>query len=662
MWRKPNKKTTNASRGSGQLVRRAHLRLTPLEDRLAPAILYVTTTDDVVDANDSRRSLREAITQANNNPGADVIVLAAGEYKIAIAGDDPLNVKGDFDIRDPLTIVGKGAALTKIDGANVDRVFEVVGNADAPINVNFRGLTITGGGQVLNGGGILVWDANVSLRGCVVTKNNVRGSGGGIASLFPDANSLTMIGSTVSYNVAEGGDGGGIYLPGAKVTAWSSFIAGNNAEASGGGIVAATVNLTSCRVNWNVSAEWGGGMTATTVTLTRCDVSDNEAHGAGGGVHGGLGGITLTNSNVARNVSNVDGGGVFVVDGSLTAVRSVLRGNYAEHDGGGIYTGTATLAGCVVDGNVASRFGGGIYAGLTGTLTGCTVSNNLARDAGGGIYAGDAILSNSTVVGNGAETFGGGIRAVHVNLSNCIVSGNFANQHQGGGIYASDTADLINSTVRGNSAGSDGGGIRAFKSTTLTNSTICGNRAEEFGGGVYTDEGNFINATVAKNVAGYGGGVAIWQGSFLNVTIAENIARYGGGGVHRVVTTGTTVTVENSLIALNKVTLRISGAAVDVSGTFDSQGHNLIGAVNGATGFGAPGDLLGSKDDPLDPLLGELRNNGGKTQTYALLAGSKAIDAGDNAGAPTFDQRGIRRPRDGNRDGRYIVDIGAFER
>jgi hypothetical protein len=64
-----------------------------------------------------------------------------------------------------------------------------------------------------------------------------------------------------------------------------------------------------------------------------------------------------------------------------------------------------------------------------------------------------------------------------------------------------------------------------------------------------------------------------------------------------------------------------------------------------------------------------LANNGGNSQTHALLDGSPAIDAGDNAAcaAPpvnNVDQRG--QPRhialaDGNGDGTITCDIGAFE-
>jgi len=61
-----------------------------------------------------------------------------------------------------------------------------------------------------------------------------------------------------------------------------------------------------------------------------------------------------------------------------------------------------------------------------------------------------------------------------------------------------------------------------------------------------------------------------------------------------------------------------------------------------------------------DPRLGPLANNGGSTQTMALLPGSPAINAGSNALTPVdtqYDQRGAGYSRIG--DG--TVDIGAFE-
>jgi uncharacterized repeat protein (TIGR01451 family) len=61
----------------------------------------------------------------------------------------------------------------------------------------------------------------------------------------------------------------------------------------------------------------------------------------------------------------------------------------------------------------------------------------------------------------------------------------------------------------------------------------------------------------------------------------------------------------------------------------------------------------------VDPLLGTLSDNGGSTETHALLAGSPAINAGsctDTAAATvTADQRGVARPQG------TACDIGAFE-
>jgi len=101
----------------------------------------------------------------------------------------------------------------------------------------------------------------------------------------------------------------------------------------------------------------------------------------------------------------------------------------------------------------------------------------------------------------------------------------------------------------------------------------------------------------------------------------------------------------------------------DVSGQFTSQGYNLIGQSNGSGGFadGVNADLVGSTNAPLNPLLGPLTNNGGPTFTIALLPGSPALDAGDDAllAAPLnllTDQRGLPR-----KSGAH-VDIGAYER
>jgi CSLREA domain-containing protein len=624
---------------------RRPLRLETFEDRLAPATFYVNTPLDDVTPNNGKFSLREAINKANLTAAADMIVLPAGEYMIEIDGlGENANVSGDFDITKPVTIVGKGAGLTKIDAENRDRVFHVIGAADTPINVNFRGLTIARGNQVYDGGGILLDYANVSLRGCVVTRNTAGGYGGGVAGF--NGSSLTMIGTTVDHNWANAGDGGGIWL-GEKVTAWSSIITGNTSYESGGGISAGTVNLTDCKVNWNESILRGGGINATAaVTLTRTAVTDNRAGMAGGGVYSG-GGVTLTRTTVARNVARDAGGGVRA-EGEVWANGCSIHLNLA---GGGVSGG-----------------GGGISATKAIVLN-STISGNYSGSSGGGILATNVDIKNSSVSGNTASSGGGGgIRALEsATLDRSTVSGNRAinigASGAGGGIYAG-SATLAKCTVSDNTAHEGGGGIRADFVAILTDCTVSRNAADWEGGGINATTALLVNTTVSGNRAGgAGGGIrAFGPVSLVHVTVTENIAVAGCGVYHDPAGTDS-ISVKNSIIARNLAYYFMS--IPDVSGEFTSLGHNLIGiADTTSTGFsdGVNGDIVGSLSAPVDPMLGELRFNGGKTQTHALLAGSPAIDKGDNSGAPAFDQRGIRRPRDGNYDGRFIVDIGAFER
>jgi hypothetical protein len=104
-----------------------------------------------------------------------------------------------------------------------------------------------------------------------------------------------------------------------------------------------------------------------------------------------------------------------------------------------------------------------------------------------------------------------------------------------------------------------------------------------------------------------------------------------------------------------------NGIRCDIDGAVASgSAHNLIGVDTQLSGItsGTSGNLIGTAASPINPMLGALQDNGGPTQTMALLPGSPAIDAGDNSLIPsgvTSDQRG--NPRIVN----ATVDIGSFE-
>ena len=204
------------------------------------------------------------------------------------------------------------------------------------------------------------------------------------------------------------------------------------------------------------------------------------------------------------------------------------------------------------------------------------------------------------------------------------------------------TLTLINSTVSGNSTGleSDGGGIYNdyTGNVTLINSTVSGNEADNKGGGIYNSDGTLtlINSTVSNNEARSYGGIA-------------NEVYFKDAGVFMI----------NTIVAQNTAT---EGPDCGFYGPLTSQGYNLIGNGRDCDFIAASGDLVGTDESPIDPLLGPLQDNGGPTETHTLLEGSPAIDAipvadcNDNLGEPvTTDQRGFARPQG------TACDIGSFE-
>ncbi len=166
----------------------------------------------------------------------------------------------------------------------------------------------------------------------------------------------------------------------------------------------------------------------------------------------------------------------------------------------------------------------------------------------------------------------------------------------GGGIYNQGTLSISNSTVSGNSASRGGGGIYNQETLSISNSTVSGNSAP----------------------SGEGGGIEI------HLSIVNNI-----GG---------------SIVAAN------TGGDCSVSGFLIDQGYNL--SSDSSCGFTAS-----TSQQNTNPMLASgLANNGGPTQTLALLDGSPAINKiPASACTVTTDQRGISRPQG------PACDIGAFE-
>lgn len=262
-----------------------------------------------------------------------------------------------------------------------------------------------------------------------------------------------------------------------------------------------------------------------------------------------------------------------------------------------------------------------------------------------------ASISGLTVTGGSAQRGGGLLNEGRLTLEEVAVSGNDADfggaaDNFGGVLTLRRSSVSSNAAVFGGGLYNENGG-----DLRVSASTVSGNEAQQDGGGVYTNTaaGEITNSTIGENSADEGGGIYSEFSSLeiTNSTVNANDAPSGGN----------VASEESEVLATNTI---VSGATdgeaagENCSAPLDSGGGNLD---SGDTcGF-----VLASDDEDADPLLGDLQNNGGPTNTYALGGGSPAIDGGINGPCPGADQRGVERPRDGDGNGSFLCDVGAFE-
>jgi len=313
---------------------------------------------------------------------------------------------------------------------------------------------------------------------------------------------------------------------------------------------------------------------------------------------------------------------------------------------------------------------------------------------GGGIlnYGGTLIVTDSTLSHNSASGFGGGggianasyrdqtnsFHEAMLTVTGSTLSGNSANGGEGGGISNSGTLIVTDSTLSGNSANGSGGGIYNHASTvSVTDSILSGNTANTWGGGIANNSGTVTvtNSTISgnsltpKSVSG-GGGIQNLFGTLTvtNSTISGNSASpSGGGGGGGIYSNRGTLTVTNSILSGNSSTTPSTSGGGDevysrssiIANAFNIFGHSgqnnadaFYGFTPGASDFNATSD--GLTPTALASILDTtLADNGGPTQTHALVAGSPAINFAGACGLDA-DQRGVARPQG-------ACDAGAFE-
>lgn len=435
----------------------------------------------------------------------------------------------------------------------------------------------------------------------------------------------------------------------------------------------------------------------------------NGRSSKGAGIFNDGGRLTLWNVGMEANyadsfddsahmfVEAAEGGGLFNRNGVVNAVACTFSGNTAfkppddipstdrNARGGAIRneSGEIDLQDCRFTNNRATGgppmgpmlslgrdgLGGAIHNSGKLTATRCSFLGNSARGepvsntiypapaggsgAGGAIYnVGDLILRASTVASNSASGGTGGS-----GVGGCVMTcpgspspggpGSNGGWASGGGLFNTGTASAINCTLAWNTcfggAGGPGGngGPATLPYVRGSDGGNGGSGGSSFGGGIYGVV-HLTNCTVTFNSAFAGaGGAGGAGGSAMPPDYSGQPGSVGNSGTAG----GAGINGDSFLIGTLLATNQPGG---NCSGVISDGGFNLSSDATGAFTHARSLNIT-------DPLLGPLTNNGGNTLTMALLAGSPAIDAGDNSSVPPADQRNIPRPFGST------ADIGAYE-
>ncbi|MBH8572966.1 DUF4347 domain-containing protein [Nostocaceae cyanobacterium CENA369] len=331
------------------------------------------TTYVVTNTNDSGAgSLRQAIINANNDPGIETIVFDTNGIFGDATPDTITLTSGELDVTEGVIIQGTGANKLTISGNNASRVF----NASASISID--GLTITGGNAGTNNGGGIYSTSSVILSNSIISNNTTNSSGGGIYS-----SSAVVSNSTISGNTANT-YGGGIYSSSLSIS--NSTIFGNTANNNGGGIYSSSLSISNSTISTNTTKISGGGIYTNNATVSNSTIfgntadSDNNSQGDGGGIFKSGGTVSISNSIIAGN-SAPGNQGPDVYGSNLNGSAYNLIGKISGKSSGTLGTGTD-----IINPNPGLKPLGN-YGGSTQTHA--LYFNSPARNAGDLAYSGN---------------------------------------------------------------------------------------------------------------------------------------------------------------------------------------------------------------------------------------------------------------------------------
>jgi hypothetical protein len=630
----------------------------------------------------------------------DQIWVAQGTYKPTSGTDRTISFKmksgvaiyggfagteTDLSGRDPAAHLSVLSGDIGVSGVNTDNSYHVVYILKVDDTGILDGFTIeygfaNGADPLSNGAGLYSYLSNATVANLIIANNTAQGKGGGIYSYESNGNYTNI---TFNDNVSISA-GGGMFNSKSNSTLTDVTFNRNSTGLHGGGmyIIASTPVITNAAFNDNTAVEHGGAILHTDAansTITHATFSNNTAGRFGGtianfssnpilndarieGSQGSSGGAVYnqlstpvyTSVAFVNNTALKEGGGMYNEDSDISFSDSVFSGNHAEN-GGGLYSylGSAQLSNVNFIDNESIFKAGGLYSYQCDlTIDDVTFTSNTAGTTGGGmaLFYGISTLSGMLFEKNSSPDYGGGFYITNANpvIDQLTMTGNTSNR--GGGMYIYHSSpDISNAYFHDNTSKEHGGGFYTYSSSpSVTRATFANNSAGAYGGGMYNVLGTPVltNVTFTGNSAVYGGGMFKSGGGFSlnNATFTNNSATNLGGGL---AIGDSDATVKNTIFWGN---------------TTGAEGPQIISFNDGVPVIdttviqgGCPKRAVCNNLIIANPLLGTLGDNGGFALTIPLLAGSSAIDAGDDAACALFDQRGVARPQGSH------CDIGSYE-
>ena len=552
----------------------------------AGAVSAGTVTAGCSGATGDTAALVSAIDQADETTGLTTIELVAGcLYNVTGVNNDWYGPNGLPPIANGITIDGNGATISRSLSGPDFRLFFVGANPNDTSTKNY----------VSPGPGTLALN-DVTLEGGLAQGggSDLGGGGAGMGGAIFNQGTVVIDDSTLTDNVAQGGN------------------AGDTSVGSGGG-----------GIGTDASASGDGG---------------GFGEGTFGGGSGGAGGPGGTGGGAGFVATENGGSGPGAGGGQPTG----LGGDGAG--GGGVFGGDGSGGGGNTAGNNGGSFGEG---GLGGTAT---------EGGGGGGVGGGGGQGDPNSFGEGGGGFGGGGGAGGTSTS--TEAGGRGGFGGGGGAGGGGPGGFGGGNGTGGSEESGGGGagmggaiFNMQGDVTITNSTLTGNAAFA---GTGTEQGNG---------SALGGAVFNLNGNFTATasTFAANTAFNDGTSIYNLVYDAVTArtaqtTLQDTIVGRGSGIVSISHDIVSVDlasekpANVSDGGNNLGDADADVSHFDLVQTMAAREDGTITgspitagPMLGQLADNGGPTNTMAPAADSPVIDAGDSFGLVT-DQRGDPRP------------------